>query len=160
VHCLVIGYGNDLRGDDGLGRRAAEAVADWQLPGVEVLSVHQLTPELAEPLAHTDFALFLDAHPAQTDPDLRVQSVSSSRSESGVGHSADPACLLACADHWFGRRPASWSITMPAVDFAFGAPLSPIGAHALAEGLRTIRALIESVQRRSGTAPACDPAGR
>ena len=77
-----------------------------------------------------------------------------------MGHSADPACLLASADHWFGRIPASWWITMPAADFAFGAPLSPIGAQGLAEGLRTIRALIGSVQRRSGTAPACDPAGR
>ena len=160
MHCLVIGYGNDLRGDDALGRRAAEAVADWQLPGVEALSVHQLTPELAEPLSRVDCALFLDAHPAQTDLELCVQSVSRSRSESGLGHSADPARLLACADHWFGRTPASWSITMPAADFAFGAPLSPVGAQGLAEGLRTIRALIESVQRISGSAPACDPAGR
>jgi len=45
---LVIGYGNTLRGDDGLGQRAAEALAQRALPdGVEVLSCHQLTIELA-----------------------------------------------------------------------------------------------------------------
>ncbi len=36
---------------------------------------------------------------------------------------------------------------MPAADFAFGAPLSLIGEHALTEGLRTVRALVESVQQ-------------
>ena len=61
---LVIGYGSDLRGDDGLGRRAALAVAALEMAGATVMSVHQLTPELAEPLAGVDGAIFLDAHPA------------------------------------------------------------------------------------------------
>ena len=152
MRCLVIGYGNDLRGDDALGRKAAAAVADWALAEIEVLSVHQLTPDLAERLARADCALFLDAHPAQDDPHLRIQRLSPIRADSGLGHSADPGRLLACTDQWFGRTPQSWWITMPAADFGFGAPLSSIGAHALTEGLRTVRALVESVQQTGADA--------
>ncbi len=120
---LVVGYGNDLRGDDALGRRAAAAVADWQRPDVQVLSMHQLTPELAEALAAADRALFLDAHPAEADPAVRVRRLSPAAAHPGFGHTADPARLLTWAEQLFGRAPDAWSITLPAADFGFGAPL-------------------------------------
>ena len=34
---LVVGYGNTLRGDDGVGPRVAEAIGKRQLPGVRTL---------------------------------------------------------------------------------------------------------------------------
>ena len=43
---LVIGYGNELRGDDGLGPYIAARVEEQCLPHVRTLTVHQLTPEL------------------------------------------------------------------------------------------------------------------
>ncbi len=56
---LVIGYGNPLRGDDGLGWRVAE---EWQArrPEAAVLVCQQLTPELAEPLSRATQAAFVD----------------------------------------------------------------------------------------------------
>jgi hypothetical protein len=48
---LIVGYGNPLRGDDGLGWRAAERLRTViQDAGVEILALHQLTPELMETL--------------------------------------------------------------------------------------------------------------
>ena len=41
VRLLVIGYGNELRGDDGVGPWVARSVADWQVAGVEAVAVHQ-----------------------------------------------------------------------------------------------------------------------
>jgi hydrogenase maturation protease len=145
VRWLVIGYGSDLRGDDALGPRAAAAVASWQRPDVQVLSVHQLTPELAEPLAAADRALFLDAHPADAAPHLRIRHLTPSLTDPGLGHTADPERLLAWADRLFGRAPASWSVTMPAADFAFGAPLSPSAANGLAAGLQAVRSLLDAI---------------
>ena len=37
---LIIGYGNTLRSDDGVGPRLAQTVADWRLPGVRSLALH------------------------------------------------------------------------------------------------------------------------
>jgi hydrogenase maturation protease len=139
---LVIGYGNDLRGDDAAGPRAAAQVDLWSLPGVEVRVLHQLTPELADPLAAADRAIFLDAHPARTGADVRVQRLHPVIPTARLPHSCDPQGLLALAQVAFGRRPEAWWITIPAADFAFGAPLSPLTERGLADALATVRLLL------------------
>jgi hydrogenase maturation protease len=44
VNSLVIGYGNSLRGDDGIGIKVAQIVADWHLPKVRSLKLNKTTP--------------------------------------------------------------------------------------------------------------------
>jgi hydrogenase maturation protease len=44
---LLIGYGNPLRGDDGLGWQVADQVARDADKSIKVVATHQLTPELA-----------------------------------------------------------------------------------------------------------------
>ena len=51
VRTLVIGYGNELRGDDAVGPLVARTAESWQRPGLRALAVQQLTPELAEDIA-------------------------------------------------------------------------------------------------------------
>ena len=58
---LIIGYGNELCGDDAVGPWVARAVAEWQLPAVKSLAVPQLTPELTTELAKTNYVMFVDA---------------------------------------------------------------------------------------------------
>ena len=58
---LVIGYGNTLRSDDGVGAKVAAAVAELALPGVVALVLHQLTPELAETISEARAVVFVDA---------------------------------------------------------------------------------------------------
>jgi hypothetical protein len=58
---LVVGYGNTLRGDDGIGYRVAEAVAKWQLPQVRSIAVAQLLPELAADIGEVEIVMFVDA---------------------------------------------------------------------------------------------------
>ena len=59
---LVIGFGNTLRSDDGVGRYAAERLAtDGRLTGATVIAVHQLAPELAIEVARADLLVLVDA---------------------------------------------------------------------------------------------------
>ena len=61
---LVIGIGNPLRGDDGVGWALVEDLeASLPDPGpcLELRVVHQLTPELAVELAEAQRVLFIDA---------------------------------------------------------------------------------------------------
>jgi hydrogenase maturation protease len=59
---LVIGYGNPLREDDGVGQRAAELLETQVASGkIEVLRCRQLTPELSLKLANASIVVFLDA---------------------------------------------------------------------------------------------------
>lgn len=151
---LVIGYGNDLRGDDAAGRRAAAQVDAWRLPGVQVRALHQLTPELAEPLATADRAVFLDAHPSSFGSGVRVHRLLPATPTARLAHTADPRGLLALAWTAFGRAPEAWWITIPATDFSFGAPLSPLAARGLADALATVRRMLAPPDPATGGTPA------
>jgi len=67
---FIIGYGNTLREDDGVGYCMAETIAQWNLTGIASKAVHQLTPDLAAHLAEVDRVIFIDVFPwtAETDP--------------------------------------------------------------------------------------------
>src|SRR5579862_3803538 len=59
---LIVGYGNPLRRDDALGWHASRLLAEALVgKDVEVITCHQLTPELAEPLSRCQRAVFIDA---------------------------------------------------------------------------------------------------
>lgn len=62
THILVVAYGNPLRGDDGLAWRAADLLEQGELtPRIEVVRLHQLTPEVAETVRSRDAVIFVDA---------------------------------------------------------------------------------------------------
>ena len=59
---VIVGYGNPLRSDDGLGWRVAEELSRrLSPPEVEVIVRHQLTPELADDVRNADAVFFIDA---------------------------------------------------------------------------------------------------
>jgi hydrogenase maturation protease len=141
---LVIGYGNDLRGDDAAGRLVAARVQAWRLPGVRVLDLHQLTPDVAGALTGVSRVLFVDAHPAALSPDLQVRPPAPAASPTSLGHAGSPAAVLAWAAV-AGEAPAEacW-ITIPAETFDLGAPLSPRTARGIEEALTAIHSLLTS----------------
>src|SRR5262249_40955082 len=141
---LVIGCGNTLRTDDGVGPRVATAVASWESPGLESIAVHQLTPELVEPLASAALAIFVDARLAEGDGAVEVRSLEPSDSRGALGHGSDAGALLAAARSIYGRSPRSWLVTVPAADISFGEGLSPAAERRAEEALERIAALISA----------------
>lgn len=137
---LVIGYGNELRSDDGVGQRVADAVEAWGLPNVHSLSVHQLTPELAEILAQVDIAIFVDAYPGILQ--VQVSPLEPARVAVTSGHNSNPRVLLAIAQALYGYYPQTWLIAIPAHNFQIGNSLSPIAETGMAEALEQIDFLI------------------
>jgi hydrogenase maturation protease len=121
---LVIGYGNELRGDDALGPQVARRVTAWSRVEVTGLAVHQLTPELAAVLAEVETVIFVDASadPAQYEVCLRRLEPAPGK---WSGHTSDPCWLLALTESLYDRRPVAWLVTMPASEFSFGERLSP-----------------------------------
>jgi hydrogenase maturation protease len=134
---LVIGYGNELRRDDGAGPRAARAVAGWGVPGVLAVALHQLTPELAEAVAAAGEVFFVDASAGKVG--VRVRPVRPAARPPALGHAVSAPQLLALAEALYGRRPRAWFVTVPAADLGFGEDLSPPAARGLGEALRHLR---------------------
>jgi len=137
---LVIGYGNTLRGDDGVGPRVAEAVGELHLPGVRTLICPLLTPELADPIARAGKVIFVDA---AVDAPRAVQwrRLEPRESLQLMAHAADPRTMLALARDVFGRAPEAWWLTIPAIALGFGEELTPTAQRGLAEAVAKIQAL-------------------
>lgn len=145
---LVIGIGNTLRGDDGVGWRLAEQVRGWKRPALEVSAVHQLTPELAPMLAAAGEVLFIDACFADAcfsddgAPGPCLVPLAPGALPSGTprfSHHTTPESLLALAQRLYGRRPPAWCLRIPAHDDQLGTRLSPATAAQLGPARRALR---------------------
>jgi hydrogenase maturation protease len=140
---LVIGYGNELRCDDGVGAKVAAAVAEWNLSGVHALVCHQLTPELAEPISAARCVVFVDAS-ADAEKTVELRKIEPADSAQIMAHAADPRVLLALGEKLFGGYPKAFLLAIPAENFAFGEELSPRARAGLQIALQKIRALAEA----------------
>ncbi len=138
---LVIGYGNLLRSDDGVGQHVAREIEAQHWRNVTSLAVHQLTPELATVIRDASHVFFVDA---RLDHAGGVQSVPlepSTELSSGAGaHASSPADLLALTKALFGRCPPATLIAVPVETFAIGDCLSERALEGAAMAIRLITA--------------------
>jgi hydrogenase maturation protease len=137
---LVIGYGNILRGDDGVGPRVAEAVGQLRLPGVRTLICPLLAPELADPISRAGKVVFVDA---AVDAPYKIQwrKLHPNETSQIMSHAADPRTMLALARDVFGHAPEAWWLTIPAVNLGFSADFSPVAEQGMQEAVEKIQTL-------------------
>ena len=144
---VVIGYGNDLRSDDGAGIHVATRLAA-QLPQSLVIVTHQLTPDLAEDIATAEQVIFVDAYAAhESNARLRIDKISGddSYNPSALGHHGAPQGLMHLAHQLFGKTPDAWVVGIPAFCFDAGETISPETLHRINEAVALIegRALFD-----------------
>jgi len=152
---LIIAYGNPLRSDDGFGwhagRLLAQALAGYD---AQVITCHQLTPELAEPLSQSRRAVFIDADVRGRPGDIHRRPVRPQAPvSSAFTHSCTPSGLLRSAERLYGHRPQAVAITVSAQSLAFGESLSPVVSAALPK-------VVHQVCQWVGAASAKDPSRR
>ena len=116
---IVIGIGNRIRQDDGIGLLVVESLE--RSDGVEAIAVHQLTPELAERLGRASRVLFVDASVDADEVGLdRVHPAE----PGGLGHSLSPSGLLFLTEKLYGGAPEGWALSIPGTSFGIGEGLS------------------------------------
>ena len=130
---LIIGYGNPLRSDDAIGWHASRLLSTaFAGQEVEVITCHQLTPELAEPLSQCHRAVFIDADAEGKPGEIHHRAIRPQPpASSSFTHTCTPSGLLHGAQELYGRRPKAIIITVSAQSFEFGDTLSPVVAAAL-----------------------------
>ena len=144
---LVVGYGNELRGDDAAGVRVARAVATWEMPNVSVVTLHQLTPELAATLAGVEYAIFVDAGPRGYAADFGLTPLAPRTEGRLSAHTADPGDLLSLTEALYQRSPHAWLLTIPHADVAYGADLSATTSLGVLAALRYLRDQLPRLSR-------------
>jgi len=123
-HLLVIGYGNTLRGDDGVGPRVVEAVAAMHLPDVDTIVCQQLSPEHTAPISLARAVIFVDAAVDVLNA-VQLRPLEPGDTTQLMAHAADPRTMLALSRDVFGSVPSAWWLTIPAVKMDFSEELSP-----------------------------------
>jgi len=123
---LIIGYGNLLRGDDGVGCHAAHALEEAfrKDAEVEVIASQQLTPEMAEDVSRSGFVLFLDASYGEAPGTIRRAGVAPEPGPAGFSHSLTPSSLLTAAEQLYGDAPEAMSLTLAGWSFEMGSKMS------------------------------------
>jgi hydrogenase maturation protease len=138
IRLLIIGYGNTLRRDDGVGPKVAEAVAALGLAGVRTLACPLLTPELAEAISEAWVVIFVDAA-VDAPREVQFRKLAPADSSQVMAHAASPATLLALARDVFGHVPVAWLITVPVDDLGIGDEFSPLAQRGFERAVQEIR---------------------
>lgn len=143
---LVIGFGNPLRGDDGVAWHILGQLLDTGYGEDEsVVLTHQLTPELAETVSQAANVIFVDAaegslpgviadFPVKAEPD----------STSFTFHELTPSGLLALAGRLYGPPPPAVMVTVTGQSFDPSEMLSQPVLAALPQAAERVRSLIRS----------------
>jgi len=144
----VLALGNPLRGDDGVGARLAEALAE-ALAGeaIEVVESHEVMPEHAEALAAAEVGVVLDASVSGTAGDVRAARVAGHAPRPALLHALTPEELVGMAAAQ-GRAPPTILVTVAGKDFGFAEALSPEVEAAVPEALAQAMALVAAARQR------------
>ncbi len=142
---LILGYGNPLRADDGLGWRAAEELAlKFSSDDVEVRTCHQLLPEMVDLIHQADTVFFVDAARDGEPGELRCSPVIPETGAVRFTHQLSPAVMLGWSQHLYGRCPRAFLVSICGGRFDLGETLSPV----VAGTLPRLTALVQHLANR------------
>lgn len=141
---LLLAYGNPLLGDDGIGHEIAWAVSE-QRTGLEVVTTHQLLPELAARVAAASQVVFVDACRGDRPGAVHCVPV---RADGPVrqGHVLTPATLMALTREAFGLEPPAWLVTVEGAAFDIGCSVSDVVAAAVPTAVEQVLTLLGTAQ--------------
>jgi hydrogenase maturation protease len=141
---LIVGYGNSLRSDDGLGWHVVERLAqDARLQGARVLWRHQLTPELAHDIGRSSLVVLIDVSVEQEPGVIAVRRLEATSSTgSAWSHHVDPESLVALARELWNASPDVFVVSVGAGSLEVGERLSPAVEAALPNVVETVVGLV------------------
>ncbi len=143
MNTLVIGYGNTLRGDDGVGPQVAERLSPCGQ--MQTVSVHQLTPELAAEISLAEEVWFVDAWVGGTTP--RVKPLTVTTELPLMDHGWQPEGLLQLAKVLYDAEPVAYHLLIPAQQFDYGETLSEMARSGVDWAVQTIEAAVAGANK-------------
>lgn len=161
MRIVVFGWGNDARGDDGLGPLLLGRIAGAGLPWVATIEDYQLQIEHALDLDGADMALFLDAGRGTPAP-FSFREIFPRRDVSHTTHALSPEAVLDVYARSLQRAPpAAFTLCVRGESFELGEGLSEPARGRLEEAWRFAEHLMTSPSldawRRAATPAVAEP---
>lgn len=150
--CLVVGCGNTLRGDDGVGPYVIERLREAlgaEAANTRLMAVPQLDVTLVTEICKANLVVFIDA---------RVDENRDAVTIARIGPAADPVTpyhtshtlsmpvLLRLARDWYGSAPDCYAVMPKGYDFAVWDGLSDRAREAASQAEREVMEILGSRQ--------------
>ncbi len=141
MRAALIALGSVLRRDDGAAHYALALLGP--VPGVEILDLIQLTPEVALDISEAELAVFIDADTEAGETRLTpVGPVP--ESPSPLAHSLRPEEVIELSRRLFGFRGQAWLCRIPGKDFGEGEGLTAECARNARRAAELLRGLLSA----------------
>ena len=113
---LLIGFGNQGRGDDGLGPVFAERIEKLAPDGLEIDIDYQLTVDHAPMVAEADFVVFADAQ-IGAEGAYSFTEVKGEGAGDMTSHELSPEAVLTLARTLYGKEPPAYVLGISGWDY-------------------------------------------
>jgi hydrogenase maturation protease len=146
---LVIGYGNPLRSDDGVGIAVVARLADDpRLAAADIRSEHQLTPELALDASGASLLVLVDADAEEVPGQVSVRQLEPVPDPGTAWtHHLDPSSLVGLALQLWGMAPPVVVVSVGPASLEVGERLSPVVAAAVERAADAVVQVVEAHRR-------------
>lgn len=115
---LMVGFGNPMRSDDGIGPYVVDRISTLEIPDVDVRICHQLGVELIDDVRSYDRIIFVDAGGGPKP--YRFRRVRADAPSAASSHYLSPETLYRLAQKLVAPVPPFYLCTVGVADFAFG----------------------------------------
>ena len=144
MRVVVLGWGNESRGDDGLGPALLRRIEALGRRDVRAIEDYQLQIEHALDLDEAELALFIDAARAGPAP-FGFREIAPRNETTPSTHALSPEALLDIATRVLKTQPPpAFMLAVRGESFGLGEGLSSEGAERLEAAWRFLQGLIDS----------------
>jgi hydrogenase maturation protease len=151
---LVIGMGNPLRSDDGVGWRLAMEFSHEKVRAdVHIIATQQLMPENVDPVSRAKKVLFVDAAEKGRPGNVQVQRIAPAQESRFDSHQMTPAMVLKLAIDLYDRQPQAFLLTVVGESFSPGETFSEAVSGALPAVRKTIERFLSWAQNDENMEP-------
>ncbi len=141
---VVIGCGNPLRGDDGLGWSAVDRLQNTlDRDRISFFKCRELGPELSKSLCTASRAMFIDVSVSDMSPKVGEEELFTVSNASLDAHSLDPQSLLSLSEALYGSAPHAVLLTVKGKSFGYEEHLSDELAASLEELVERARSILQ-----------------
>jgi len=134
---LIVGVGNTLMGDDGIGAYVASRIEGQHLPGVRAIHVQQMTSDLLDDMLKADHTIIVDAA-VEADPVQFYKVEETAPAGASYSHYTSAIQLLKMAQLVYERNLSVYICAVGARDLTLGGNLSLYGKKNADQAVSTI----------------------
>ena len=134
---LIVGVGNTLMGDDGIGAYVAARLDEQQLPGLRTITVQQLSSDLLDDMLSAAHTIIVDAS-VEDEPVQFYKVMETASTGASHSHYTSAIQLLKMAELVYARQLSVYICAVGAHDLTLQEELSPCGKKNADQAVSTI----------------------